>query len=160
MKKKEWKIFERTNGKSQLICIDTIAEYQPTKHSVPVRIQSTAGGATYKELGAELETTAVEENVPIGPPESFERLLAEQPRWISDLTKFVSFTADESKYNSMDITIDGVIRAHDKYRHLVAVSDGLVRHTYEMSFGWVLATVNGKHLVRSSGGCDGRGSSL
>ena len=35
---KEWKIFERTNGKTQLTCIDTITEYQPTKHSVPVPI--------------------------------------------------------------------------------------------------------------------------
>ena len=157
---KEWKIFKRTNGKSQLTCIDTIAEYQPTKHSVPVQIRSTAGGVTYKELGAELEITAVDETILIGPPESFERLLAEQPRWISDLTKFVSFAADESKYNSMDITIDDVLRAHNKDGYLVAVSDGSVRHTHQMTFGWVLATVDGKHLARSCGGCDGRGSSL
>ena len=76
---------------------------------------------TYKELGAELETTAVDENAPIGAPESFERLLAEQPIWISDLTKFVSFAADESKYNCMDITIDDVLQARDKDGHLVAV---------------------------------------
>ena len=116
---KEWKIFERTNGKTQLTCVDTIAEYQPTKYSIPVRIHTAAGGVTYKELGEELETTAVDENVPIGPAESFERLLAEQPRWISDLTKFVSFAADERKYNSMDITIDDVLKAHDKDGHLL-----------------------------------------
>ena len=87
-------------------------------------------------------------------------MLAEQPRWISDLTKFVSFAADDSKYKYMDITIDDVLRAHNKDGHLVAVSDGLVRNTHEMSFGWVLATANGKHLARSYGGCDGRGSSL
>ena len=40
------------------------------------------------------------------------------------------------------------------------MSDGSVQNTHEMSFGWVLATANGKHLARSYGGCDGRGSSL
>ena len=157
---KEWKIFERTKGKTQLTCVDTIEDYQPTKYSTPVRIHTTAGGGTYKELGAELEITAVDENAPIGAPESFKRLLEEQPRWISDLTKFVSFAADDSKYNCMDITIDDVLRAHDKDGHLVAVSDGSVRNTHEMSFGWVLATANGKHLAQSYGRCDGRGSSL
>ena len=29
-----------------------------------------------------------------------------------------------------------------------------------MSFGWVLATADSKHLARSCGGCDGKGSSL
>ena len=60
----------------------------------------------------------------------------------------------------MDITIDDVLRAHDKDEYLVAVSDGSVRHTHQMSFGWVLATADGKHLARLCGGCDGRGSSL
>ena len=157
---KEWKIFERTKRKTQLTCVDTIEEYQRTKYSIPVRIHTTAGGKTYKELGAELEITAVDAKALIGAPESFERLLAEQPGWVSDLTKFVSFAADESKYNCMDITIDEVLRAHDKDGHLVAVSDGSVQNTHEMSFGWVLATANGKHLARSYGGCDGRESSI
>ena len=90
----------------------------------------------------------------------FKRLLAEQPRWISNLAKFVSFAADESKYNSMDITIDDVLRAHDKDGYVVAVSDGSVRHTHQISFGWVIATADGKNLARSCGGCDRRGSSL
>ena len=87
-------------------------------------------------------------------------MLAEQPRWISDLTKFVAFAPDESKYNRMDTTIDDVLRAHDNDGYLVAVSDRSVRHTHQMSFGLVLATADGVHLVRSCGGCDGRGSSL
>ena len=48
----------------------------------------------------------------------------------------------------MDITIDDVLRAHDKDGHLVAVSDGSVRHTHQMSFGWVLATADDKQLAR------------
>ena len=55
-------------------------EYQPTKYSIPVWIHTTAGETTYEELRAELETTTVDENVPIGPAESFKQLLAEQPR--------------------------------------------------------------------------------
>ena len=157
---KVWKICKRTNGKTQLSCVDTTTEYQPTKYSIPVQINTTAGGKIYNELGAELVATTVDENVTIRPAELFEQLLAKQPRWISDLTKFVTFAADESKYNSMDITIDDVLRAHNSHGCLVAVSDGSVRHTHQMSFGWVLATADGKHLAQSCGGCNGRGSSL
>ena len=57
-------------------------------------------------------------------------MLAEQPRWISDLIKFVSFAADESKGNRMDITIDDVLRTHNKDGYLVAVSDGSIRHIH------------------------------
>ena len=60
----------------------------------------------------------------------------------------------------METTIDDVLKAHYKDEYLLAVSDGSVRHTHQMSFGWVLATADGKHLARSYGGCDGRGSSL
>ena len=74
--------------------INTTKEYQPTKYSTPVRIHTTAGGKIYKELGAELETTTIDEDIPMGPAESFEQLLAEQPTWISDLTKFVTFAPD------------------------------------------------------------------
>ena len=114
----------------------------------------------YKELGAELETTTIDEDVPIEPAESFEQLLAEQPKWTNDLTKFVTFAPDESKYSKTDIMIDDVLRAHDKEGYLIAVSNGSVQHTHQMSFGWVLATADGVHLAKSCGGCDGRGSSL
>ena len=72
-------IYKRTNKGTQLTCIDTTQSYQPTKYSTPVRIHTSAGGKVYKELGAELKVT---EEVTIGPVESFQQLLAEQPRWI------------------------------------------------------------------------------
>ena len=75
-------IYKRTNKGTQLTCIDTTQSYQPTKYSTPVRIHTSTGGTVYKELGAELKVTEV---VPIGPVESFQQLLAEQPRWIRDL---------------------------------------------------------------------------
>ena len=96
------------------------------KNSIPVQIHTTAGGKIYKELGVELKTTTEDEDVPIGPVESFEQLLAKQPWWISDLTKFVKFVPDERKYNSIDLTINDVLRAHDRDGYLAAVSDGLI----------------------------------
>ena len=68
----EWKIFERTNRGTQLTCIDTTKEYQPTKYSTPVRIHTSAGGKIYKDLGAELETNTINEDVLMGQAESFE----------------------------------------------------------------------------------------
>ena len=35
-KDNEWIVYKRTNKGTQLTCIDTIKEYQPKKHSVPV----------------------------------------------------------------------------------------------------------------------------
>ena len=57
-------------------------------------------------------------------------------------------------------TIKDILQAHDKDGYLIAVSDGSVKHMHQMSFGWVLSTVDGVHLATSYGGCDGRGSSL
>ena len=54
-KDKEWIIYKRTNKGTQLTCIDTIQKYQPTKHSIPVRIHTSARGIVYRELGAELK---------------------------------------------------------------------------------------------------------
>ena len=89
-----------------------------------------------------------------------EQLLAEQPAWISDLTKFVTFALDQRRHDKMVTTIDEVLKAHDKDRYLIAVSDRSVKHTHQMSFGWVLSTVGGLHLAKSYGKCNGRGSSL
>ena len=74
-----WKIYERTNRGTQLTCIDTTKEYHPTKHSTSVRIHTSAGGKIYKELGEELEPNTIDEDIPMGPVESFEQLLADQP---------------------------------------------------------------------------------
>ena len=109
-----------------MTCIDTATEYQPTKYNTPILIHTIAGGKIYKELGAELKTTTIDEDLPIGPEESFEKLLLEQPKWISDLTKFVTFAPDESKYSKMDTTINNILKAHDKDGYLIAVSVGSI----------------------------------
>ena len=63
------------------------------------------------------------------------------------------------KNDKIDTTINDVLRAH-KDKYVLVVSDGSVRQTHQMNFGWVLSTVGGLYLAKSCGGCDGRGSSL
>ena len=75
-KDKEWIVYKRTNKGTQLTCIDTIKEYQPTKHSIPVQIYTAARGTMYRELGAELK---IDDELPVGPVESFKQLIANQP---------------------------------------------------------------------------------
>ena len=72
----EWKVYERTKKGTQLTCIDTTEKYRPTKHSVPVQTHTSTGGKIHKELGAELK---INEELPEGPVESFEQLVADQP---------------------------------------------------------------------------------
>ena len=116
-----------------------IKEYQPTKHSIPVQIHTAVRGTVYKykELGAEIKT---DEELPVGPAESFKQLIADQPAWIRDLIKFVQFAPDKQTYNQMDTTIEDILKANDKDGYLIAVSDGPVKHMYQMIFGWVLST--------------------
>ena len=73
----EWKVYKRTNKGTQLTCIDTAKEYQPTKYSTPVRIHPSAGGKIYRELGPKLE---MDKELPAGPDESFEQLITDQAK--------------------------------------------------------------------------------
>ena len=63
-------------------------------------------------------------------------------------------------YNQMETTIDHVLKAQDKDRYLIVVSNGSVKHMHQMSFGWVLSTTGGVHLATPYGGCDSRSRSL
>ena len=74
--------------------------------------------------------------------------------------QFVQFAPDKGKYNIVEKTIKDVLKAHNEDGYLIAVSNGSVKHMYQMSFGWVLSTADGVRLATSYGGCDGRGSSL
>ena len=49
-KDKEWIVYKRIGKGTQLTCIDTIKEYKPTKHSIPVRIHTTARETVYREF--------------------------------------------------------------------------------------------------------------
>ena len=60
----------------------------------------------------------------------------------------------------MTITVDDVLKAHDKDGYLVAVLDGSIKHMHKMSFCWVLSTARGLHLAKLFGGCNDRASLL
>ena len=83
---------------------------------------------------------------------SFDQMLAIKTQWIRNLVEFVWFAPDPNKYNNMDITIKEV--------YLVAVLDGLVKHMYQLRFGWVLVSAKGQHLAKSFGEYNGKESSL
>ena len=65
---KEWIVYKRTNKGTQLICIDTIKEYQPTKYSTSVQIHTAAKGTIYRELGAVLK---IDKKLKVCSAESF-----------------------------------------------------------------------------------------
>ena len=73
----------------------------------------------YRELGAELK---IDNELLVGPVESFKRLLAEQPTWIKDLIKFVQFAPDKQTYNQIEATIEDMLKAHDEDGYLIVVS--------------------------------------
>ena len=123
----EWKVYERMKKGTQLTCIDTTAEYRPTKHSVPVRIHTSAGRKICRELGAELK---IDNELPEGPVESFKQLIVDQPAWIKDLIDFVTFAPDQHIYNQMATKIHDVLKAHNEDVYLLVVSDGSVKHLH------------------------------
>ena len=66
---KEWIVYKQTHLGRQLTCIETIKEYQPTKHSIPVQIYTTVKGTVYRVLGAELK---IDDKLPTCQAESFK----------------------------------------------------------------------------------------
>lgn len=135
------KVNRRTNKGTQLTCINTTKEYQPTKYSTPVRIHASAREKIYRELGAELK---IDKELPEGPSKIFEQLLADQTEWVRDLIEFLRFTPDPTKYDKIDTTIDDVLKVHNKDGYLVAVSDGSVKHMHQISFGCI---IDGKKIT-------------
>ena len=107
-----------------------------------MKAQISASGKIYQELGAELQVPIQQTN---GPSLSFEDLLQKQAPWIQDLLWYVGFVQDKN----MLTTIEDIIYYHDKEGFLLSVSDGSVKHIHNMSFGWILTTQIGKHLVQS-----------
>lgn len=70
--------------------------------------------------------------------------------------EFDRFSLDPNKYNCMDITIYGVLVAHDEVGHLTLVSDGSTKDMHHMIFDQILATAKGGLLAMLFGGCDER----
>jgi hypothetical protein len=89
-----------------------------------------------------------------GPTECWDRFIASQPSWIRQFFEEVHFYTDDGHQN-----IDEILILHDKFGHLLSVSDGSVMF-HNMSFGWIIATPDGRRVAAGCGPCEGRGNSL
>jgi hypothetical protein len=90
-----------------------------------------------------------------GPMVDWDMFIKTQPKWIHALLADVHFyTTDDGCPDLYELQ-----KEHDIHGYLISVSDGSVIF-HNMSFGWVLATPEGKRLVGSKGPCNGRGNLL
>jgi hypothetical protein len=87
--------------------------------------------------------------------ENWKQFLLSKPNWVQELLLETEF------YTTMDGGPDfyEVMSEHDKHGHLLFLPDGSVKF-HNMSFGWILATPEGKRLAGAKGPCRGRGNSL
>jgi hypothetical protein len=89
-----------------------------------------------------------------GPTECWERFIASQSTWIRQFLEEVHFYSDDRHQN-----INKILIQHDKGGHLLSASDGSVKF-HNMSFGWIIATPDGRRLAAGCSPCEGRGKSL
>jgi hypothetical protein len=80
--------------------------------------------------------------------------MARLTSWIRQFLQEVHFYTDDGHQN-----IDKILILHDKYGHLLSVSDGSVKF-HNMFFGWIIETPDGRRLAAGCGPCEGRGNSL
>jgi predicted peroxiredoxin len=127
-------------------------EFDPSI-GIPVNIKTYPGSFTTRSLPSKV---LLDKKKPkqYGPTECWDRFIAAQPAWIRQLLQEVHFYTDDGHQN-----IDEILLLHDKVGHLLSVSDGSVKF-HNMSFGWIIATPDGRRLAAGCGPCEGRGNSL
>jgi hypothetical protein len=89
-----------------------------------------------------------------GPTKCWESFVELQPEWIQLFLEEVHLYTDNGHQN-----IDEILTLHDQLGHLLSVSEGSVIF-YNMPFGWVIATPDGRRLAAGCSPCEGRGNSL
>jgi hypothetical protein len=131
-----------------------LADFTPAS-GTPTQIRTFSNGTLYGDMTA-TTMTAPETGTTYkpGPMVSWELFMKSQPEWVQALLVDLHFyTTNDGRPDLYSILAD-----HDKHGHLICVSDGSV--IFHMSFGWTLATPNGKRILGSKGPCNGRGNSL
>ena len=109
-----------------------------------------SNGTRYSVKPVQVEAT---ETLPqYGPINTWEDFLSKQLPWMQELLEGVHFLDGFSS----PYAIVEECKEHDA---LLAVSDGSVI-LHNMSYGWVVATPDGKILVWSADPCNGRGNSF
>jgi hypothetical protein len=127
-------------------------EFDPSI-GIYINIKTYPGSFTTRSLPCKviLDKNKLEQ---YGPTECWDRFIASKPSWIRQLLEEVHFYTDDGHQN-----IDEILILHDKFGHLLSVSDGSVKF-HNMSFGWIIATPDGRRLAAGCGPCEGRSNSL
>jgi hypothetical protein len=120
---------------------------------IPINIKTYPGRFTTRSLPCRV-IVDIHKPKQFGPTECWERFIASQSKWIRHFLEEVHFYSDDGHQN-----IDETLTLHDKGGHLLSVSDGSVKF-HNMSFGWIIATPDGRRLAAGCGPCEGRGNSL
>jgi len=149
---RKWKQYKR---RGSLIMPYKMVDYKDfdTATGIPITIQTYPGMLTTRSLPCKVivdKTTRKQ----YGPTECWDSFIASQPSWIRNFLEEVHFYTDDGYQN-----IDEILIQHDQFGHLLSVSDGSVKF-HNMSFGWIIATPDGRRLAAGCGPCEGRGNSL
>jgi hypothetical protein len=120
---------------------------------IPINIKTYPGRFTTRSLPCRV-IVDIHKPKQYGPTECWERFIASQSKWIRQFLEEVHFYSDDGHQN-----IDEILTLHDKGGHLLSVSDGSVKF-HNMSFGWIIATPDGRRLAAGCGPCEGRVNSL
>jgi hypothetical protein len=161
-----WEVYAQHGTQLRIEDNIDIEEFNP-KHnkSIPYKLNVLDNGQIHGEVvgreeeeeseDEEEEETERRQNIQYNPMENWKRFIKSKQEWIQELLNNVQF------YTTMDGGPDfyEIIAEYNKHGNLVCVSDGSVKF-HNMSFGWVLATPDGKRLMGAKGPCRGRGNSL
>jgi hypothetical protein len=153
---KYWEKYTRHGTELRMIEDKIKLEDFAPEEGIPTQIRTFSNGICYGEMTATIVPDTETENIyRPGPMVSWELFLKTQPEWVQALLVDVHFyTTNDGRPDLYEI-----LAHHDKHGHLLCVSDGSVIF-HDMSFGWTLATPDGKRIVGSKGPCNGRGNSL
>lgn len=128
-----------------LILIDHGVQFEPTKHHRPTTTITLSNHKIYYRFST---TCKVLRPKTIPPPRDWEELIQQQPPWIKQLVRSITFD---------DLTT--VINHITSDVNLIAVSDGSAKQI-GMTYGWVIATKRGTMVATGNGPSDGRPSSM
>jgi hypothetical protein len=153
---KYWEKYTRHGTELRLVEENINLEDFKHEEGTPTQIRTFANGTTYGDMTATImHDTTTGQIYNSGPMVSWDLFMKSQTDWVQALLIDVHFyTTDDGRPDLYEILAD-----HDKHGHLLSVSDGSVIF-HDMSFGWVIATPDGKRLVGAKGPCNGRGNSL
>jgi hypothetical protein len=140
---KYWERYTRHGTELRLIEDKIKLEDFTPEEGIPTQIRTFSNGICYGEMTATIMPDTETENIyRPGPMVSWE------------LVDVHFYTTNDGRPDLYEI-----LAYHDKHGHLLCVSDGSVIF-HDMSFGWTLATPDGKIIVGSKGPCNGRGNLL